>query len=139
MTAHRLPPITLSFDEADRLSELADATSRANPELSAFLEREISRAAIVEARKVPANVVRIGSHVTFRDSDGTIAEVTLVLPGDADVNQGKVSVLTPVGAALIGMKAGQTISFAARRGTRQITVLTVDGSPVGAAVNRSDS
>jgi regulator of nucleoside diphosphate kinase len=54
-----------------------------------------------------------------------LAEVTLVLPDEADVSQGKVSVLTPVGAALIGMWEGRSITFTARRGTRRITVLTV--------------
>lgn len=126
MPRDSLPPITLSAEEADRLSELADAASRSHPAVAAFLEREISRAAVVDGRKVPANVVRIGSRATFRDSDGSVVEVTLVLPQDADVDMGRVSVLTPVGAALIGMKPGQTIAYESRRGTRRITILTVE-------------
>lgn len=125
MTSRRLPPITLAADEADQLAELADAAAQAYPEVAAFLENELSRAAVVSPAKLPADVVRIGSRVRFCDESGALAEVTLVLPNEANVTQGKISVLTPVGAALIGMKEGSSIPFTARRGTRRITVLAV--------------
>ncbi|MDP3523269.1 MAG: GreA/GreB family elongation factor, partial [Hoeflea sp.] len=52
--------------------------------------------------------------------------VTLVYPGDADIEQGRISVTTPVGTALIGLKAGQSIGFAARTGkVHDLTVVEV--------------
>ncbi len=135
MTEHRLPPITMTAEEADRLSDLSDAAARSQPDVAALLERELSRATIVAAGRLPADVVRVGSRVTFRDGDGAVATVTLVLPGDANVSEGRVSVLTPVGAALVGMAVGQTIRFAARRGERALTILDV-GDDGGASATR---
>lgn len=125
MTYHVLPPITLSSDEADRLSELAGAAAGVHREAAAFLEQEISRAAIIDRHQLPADVVRLGSWVQFRDDQGSVRDVTLVLPNDADVNMGRISVLTPVGAALIGMKAGQSIEFDTKCAVRRITVVAV--------------
>lgn len=131
----RLPPIILAAADADRLSALAMAAQHVNPDLADFLEGELERATIVgSADLVPAGVVRLGSEVVFRDEPGgRTARVRLVLPEQADMAQGRISVLTPVGAALIGMAAGKSIDFAAHRGRRRLTVLQViDDAPVAA-------
>lgn len=128
MDGGQLPPITLTADQADRLSELADAAARAYPEVTAFLEREVSRAAVVPPGHIGADVVLLGSRVTFRDEAGAVSDVTLVLPERANVSEGRVSVLTPVGVALIGMAVGQTISYTTRRGPRRITVVSVSAA-----------
>ncbi len=67
----------------------------------------------------------MGSEVEFRDdSTGKVQTVTLVFPGDADIAERKISVLTPVGTALIGMRAGDSITWEARDGDlRRLTVL----------------
>ena len=60
----------------------------------------------------PKNVVTIGSEVTFiDDTNGTTRTVRLVLPGEADIEEARVSVMTPVGAGLIGMSIGREISW----------------------------
>lgn len=127
MNPYPLPPIFLAADEADQLATLASGAQSFSPAVAAFLEREIERAVIVTAtRDLPPDAVRVGSLVTFRDDVvGDVREVTLVLPEHADVAVGKISVLTPVGAALIGMVAGQSIEFAALRGRRGLTVVRV--------------
>ena len=69
----------------------------------------------------------MGSRVDFRDnSTGRTQSVTLVYPGEAHIEQGKVSILTPIGAALIGLSEGQSINWATWTGeTRRLTVLEV--------------
>jgi regulator of nucleoside diphosphate kinase len=69
----------------------------------------------------------MGCEVAFRDeTTGKVQTVTLVYPGEADIAQGKVSVLTPIGTALIGLAAGQSITWETRTGgVRRLTVLKV--------------
>lgn len=65
----------------------------------------------------------MGSENTFEEDSGRVQRVTLVYPRDADISEGKISVLTPIGAALIGLKVGQTITWETRTG--EIKRLTV--------------
>jgi regulator of nucleoside diphosphate kinase len=69
----------------------------------------------------------MGCEVEFRDeSNGRVRKVTLVDPSDADIEQGKVSVLTPVGTALIGLQTGASITWETRTGQlKRLTVMNV--------------
>jgi regulator of nucleoside diphosphate kinase len=71
--------------------------------------------------------VRIGSGVTFRDEvSGKESTITLVRPEEADVDAGRISVMTPVGVALIGMAAGKSIDWVTRTAERRrLTVMAV--------------
>jgi regulator of nucleoside diphosphate kinase len=83
---------------------------------------------VIEEFESRPGLVKMGSRVTFRD-DVTlqVRAVTLVYPGEADVSQGKISVLTPVGAALIGLSVSQSIEWETQSGGRRsLTVLAVD-------------
>jgi regulator of nucleoside diphosphate kinase len=69
----------------------------------------------------------MGSTVTFKPDTGDAKTVTLVFPGEADISEGKVSILTPIGTALIGLSAGQSIMWTARDGRRhELSVLAVN-------------
>ena len=121
-----LPEITLTRRDADRLDSLIDAFDlfRGGP-TGAFLLREIARARIVEA---PApGIVAMGSLVTFRDETGRVTTARLVYPAEAaGANGDAVSVLTPAGAALLGLGEGQTIAYLAPGGRqKRLTVLKV--------------
>lgn len=120
-----LPEITLTRRDADRLDALIDAFDlfRAGP-TGAFLLREMARARIVDA---PApGVVAMGSLVTFRDEAGRTTTARLVYPADAIGVAGTVSVLTPAGAALLGLGEGQSIAYEGPEGRqKRLTVLTV--------------
>jgi regulator of nucleoside diphosphate kinase len=72
----------------------------------------------------------MGSKVEFRDDETrTVQNVRLVYPDQADAQQGRISILTPVGAALIGLSTGQSIQWRDRRGTlKKLTVLAVDNA-----------
>ena len=87
------------------------------------LESELRRAKIVESRDVPNTVVTMNTRLRFLDlNDGTITEVTLVFPSDANIAEEKMSVLSPIGTALLGYAKGDTIEWTVPAGTRRIQI-----------------
>jgi regulator of nucleoside diphosphate kinase len=121
------PPITLSVEDYERLSALAYAARNRQPELAAELAEEVGRAHVRAKGEPLDHFVSMNSEVEFRDdTSGKVRNVTLVFPEEADILQGKISVMTPVGTALIGLHTGDTITWEAPSGeTRQLTVLFV--------------
>lgn len=113
--------------EADMLADLAYNAESRLPQVSALLIEEIDRAKIHSAAKIPADVVTMGATVAFTDEQsGAERTVQLVLPGEADIAAGRVSILTPVGAGLIGMREGQVIDWPDREGQkRKLRIVTV--------------
>ena len=96
------------------------------PEVSAALLSELERADVWPETAMPADVVRIGSIVEFEVDHDRCLKVQLVLPENADINAGTISVLTPVGAALIGLSPGQSMEWSGNDGkARVLTVLAV--------------
>ena len=72
----------------------------------------------------------MGSTLHFTTDAGEERTVTLVFPGEADIAEGRISVLTPIGIALIGLAAGQSMDWTARDGRiHRLTVDSVDGAP----------
>ncbi|RDV04066.1 nucleoside diphosphate kinase regulator [Undibacter mobilis] len=126
MNRKELPPITLSRSDCDRLDRLASAA--ASSPTSDFLAREVARATVVPSETAPCGVVAMGSTVTFRDDTTAQARtITLVYPDEADLAHGRISVLTPVGAALIGLPVGESIEWQTPDGGwRLLTVLRVE-------------
>jgi regulator of nucleoside diphosphate kinase len=123
----QMPKIIVSETDYRRLTDLAMAVQGRMPEVADELLSEMDRAEVAAADAIPGNVVRMGSKVRFRADDGEERDVTLVFPGEADIAQGKISILTPVGAALIGLSQGQSITWAKRDGERnRLTVLSVE-------------
>lgn len=122
-----LPPITLRRCDRDRLGVLAEAAAEKYPATADFLAGEIERAIIVSDTDLLPGIVGMESDVTFRDDiSGQQKHVTLVYPTSADIVTGQISVLTPIGAALIGLSAGQSITFETPSGEpRSLTVLSV--------------
>ena len=121
-----VPNIVVSAADYERLTDLATASLERLPEVAEELLNEMERAKIVKDGSVPDDVVRMGSTVTFRSDDGRELTETLVYPVDEDSDAHKISVMTPVGAALIGLAVGQSISWTARDGRKhQLTVVKV--------------
>ena len=90
------------------------------------LLNELHRAVIVEPTAVPADVITMNSRARLRDlDDGEIMEYTLVFPNDADIETGRVSVLAPIGTALIGYRAGDIIEWPVPEGVRRLMVEAV--------------
>ncbi len=122
-----LPSITITTDDERRLSALANLNATRFPRVAHFLARELGRANIVPDRSRLDGVVGMGSQVKYRDeTTGRVREVTLVYPEQADIRHNRISVLAPVGVALIGLSVGQTIEFQTpTREKRSLTVLAV--------------
>ena len=121
------PPIAIDESHFTRLSALSSLTNGPMMEVCQYLREELDRAHVLPAEKLRPDIVNLGSRVEFRDEQtGKVQEIVLVYPFDADIACRRVSVLTPVGAALLGLSVNQTISFHTRTGEqRELTVLKV--------------
>lgn len=125
---HELRPrLTLTAEDFGRLSTLARAAAERMPDAASALGDELERARVLARGRRPTSFVGMGSEVEFRDdATGKVQSVKLVYPDEADIAQGKISVLTPVGTALIGLPAGASITWRTRAGElRRLTVLQV--------------
>ena len=115
-----LPPVFLADSEADILADLALAVRERSPLAADFLLREIDRASTTSPAELPRDDVAMMSCVDFVDEgSGELHSVQLVYPKDADTDRHCISVLTPIGAALIGMRRGEAIDWADLRGARR--------------------
>ena len=121
------PPIAIDANHFVRLSALSSLTSGPMVEVSEYLREELDRAHILPAEKLRPDIVNLASRVEFRDEQtGKVPEIILVYPIDADIARRRVSVLSPIGAALLGLSVNQTISVHTRTaGRRKLTVLKV--------------
>ncbi len=125
------PAIVLGKADHAKLNELAAAGLDRMPELAEKLLGELDRARVVEDKKVPEDVARMGSRVTYRTNDDKEVWVILVYPADANIDEGKISVMTPIGTALIGLRKGQSITWRDRANKRHmLTVLEVEAPAV---------
>ena len=105
------PSITLSSQDLARLETLLEHQSGNSP-VVIQLEDELARANIVAPSEVPANVVSMNSLVQFKVlPDNETFEKKLVYPHDMAQHENAVSVLTPIGTALLGMEEGHTIDW----------------------------
>ncbi|GHE89914.1 nucleoside diphosphate kinase regulator [Aliiroseovarius zhejiangensis] len=125
---NRNPKIVINADDIMHLEGLVDGMMRRHPALADRLLDEISRARIVSPSKMPKDVVGIGSTVTYRDeSTRQNKTVTLVYPEDADISQFRVSVMTPIGVALLGLAEGTSFYWDTRENQRRtLTIISVE-------------
>lgn len=121
------PRIRLIEEEADIIAQLAlQAESRA-PAVAALLLEEVDRAELHARDALPDGVASLGAEITYRDEENRITRtVRIVLPAHADISEGRISILTPVGAGLIGLSAGQAIDWPDAEGRpHRLRILTV--------------
>ena len=125
-----MPRITLTRRDVGQLDALlGSAVIERIGKVGEFLLDELTRAEVVPDDQAPATLVTMNAKVRYRDEEtGRIGAATLVYPKDAVGIDDAVSVLTPVGAALLGLSQGQSISYETLDGrTKTITVLEVLG------------
>jgi regulator of nucleoside diphosphate kinase len=97
---------------------------------SELLDGELHRATIVEQHRVSPDVVTMNSEVVYEDfATGARRAIRLVYPNDADASRGRISVLAPIGSALLGLRVGQDIEWQLPTGRRQIFVVEVRYQP----------
>jgi regulator of nucleoside diphosphate kinase len=106
-----IPPLIISDLDVRRIEGLLASRSADAAGVSDALEAELARAEVRPNADVPADVVMMNSTVLCADeTTGVQREVRLVYPGES-ISEGDVSILAPVGAALLGLRAGQTIEW----------------------------
>lgn len=133
------PPIHLLAAESDMVASLALQAEHRQPVVAAMLLEEIERAELHERETLPQTAVTIGASVDFVDEKTSqVRSVKLVLPALANIAFGRISILTPMGAALYGLMAGQSIEWPDLDGrARRIKILRVrqplDDDPPAAA------
>jgi regulator of nucleoside diphosphate kinase len=129
-----LPPLTISTGDYDRLAFLASfgLNSQQDRPAATLLADELIRATVVTPRATPPFVATMHSRLEFRDDvTRDVRYATLVFPDEDDGDADCVSVLSPEGAALIGLSAGQSITWRTPKGWRSLTLLRVLHQPHG--------
>ena len=116
--------ITVSSQDHQRLYALASNKAARSGETFEALTYELERARVVEPAEIPADVVTMRSRVVVRENGSDRDRIyTLVYPGEEDIAVGHISILTPLGAALIGLSQGQALSWTTRDGrTKELIV-----------------
>jgi regulator of nucleoside diphosphate kinase len=129
---------TIHVTEYDmqRLRKLLEGTQRWNQKDRAYLEHledELDRAVTIPSEKIPPNVVTMNSQMRVKDLDTEKEmEIQLVFPSEADFERGKISILAPIGTALIGYRAGDTVEWRVPSGTRRLKIEDVTYQPEAA-------
>jgi len=124
MTTHRKararPLIQIRETDAERIGNLAIEAEERLPQVAELLLAEINRARIVQDSRLPADVVAMQSIVKFADeASGVERTLQLVYPQAADIEAGRISILSLVGAGLLGLRPGQSISWPDRAGKQR--------------------
>ena len=97
------------------------------------LEGELGKAKVVASRDIPADVVTMNSRVCLEDIDsGDKMTITLAFPQDSDIDQSKISVLAPIGTAIIGYRINDVIEWEVPRGIRRLKIKKVLYQPESA-------
>ncbi|WP_242006810.1 nucleoside diphosphate kinase regulator [Aerolutibacter ruishenii] len=133
MTKSAPPPLMISRFDCERLEALLETPIARGLDTQA-LQAELERAEIVEPAKMPADVITMNSTARFLDENsGEERAMTLVFPRDADGSADKVSILAPVGSALLGLRIGDSIQWPIPGGrTISLRVLSIQYQPEAA-------
>jgi len=118
------PPTLTEFDFS-RLEVLVERLSQQTspPPILPLLDRELERAIVIKPEAIPPSLVTMNSEVEIRDLDtGSMRCVILVFPSLANIETNRVSVLAPMGLALLGRREGAQVSWQTPRGVRRSQV-----------------
>lgn len=118
--------IFITAADKKRLDTLVSATHKSGPHRRDDLvdvAAELARAVVIEPKEIPANVVTMNSKVILHDLDTAEDDnYTLVFPDDADAASGAISVLAPIGTAILGYKEGDTVEWTVPAGKRRFRI-----------------
>ena len=122
------PQIHLLASESDVVAALALRIEDRQPVVASMLLDEIERAELHDPETLPDDAVTLGSEVDFvDDKTHQLRKVRLVLPAQANIAEGRISILTPMGAALYGLRAGSSIYWPDLDGNeRRVTIVCVE-------------
>lgn len=129
----KFPAITVSGLDYDRLMSLLDSVANQNLPSAEALEKELDRAEVVDPDKIPANIITMNSTAIVSDNSGNKRRLTLVYPKDANFDEGKISILAPVGVAILGLSVGQSINWPLPNGEKtKLKVVAIEYQPEAA-------
>ena len=116
-----------NYQRLHRLIESSKRSHRLDSGHLDDLEQALEEAIVVESGEVPPDVVTMNSLVRMRDMENGL-ELTyqIVFPRDANVTEKRISVLAPIGSALLGLRSGATVEFMAPSGIRRFRILNVE-------------
>lgn len=130
-------PIYISRDDHAKLRLLLSTAlySNGNSALQKLRE-ELDRAAIIDPAAIPLDIVTMESTVEYEDlRSGEIEEYTITFPDRADIELKRVSILAPIGTALIGCRVGDLVNWTTPGGIRQLKVRRVTPRPLETATS----
>ena len=126
-------PISITEQDAMRLRRLLDsrlASKEADTESLTRLQRELDRALVVPQAELPADAIAMNSTVELEDlSDGEVITYTLVYPEQANPANGRISILAPLGMAMLGYRVGDEFEWPVPSGTIRVRVRRLVESP----------
>jgi len=122
------PPIIVRNTDYARLIALAQASMERESVVGDELMAELERASVMGDESAMRQTIQMGSTATYTTENGEARTVILVYPGEANIEENRVSILTPIGVALLGLSKGQTINWVTRDGhVRVLSVTDVAG------------
>lgn len=117
-------PVILCEEDYNLLKQFAGTKTDDVSEMS--LAYELNRAVIVDNDALPAGTIRLNSLVSVKETkSGKVTDFRIVMPIEADIKQKKISILAPLGAALIGFRQGDEVEWKMPAGVKRFTVLQV--------------
>lgn len=126
-------PIYMTKFDLERLEKLIQEAQSTEYRKSEYLEKlkiEIQRAVVVSPQDIPADVITMNSIAHLQDLDtGEEETYTLVFPEDANLQQGKISVLAPIGTAMLGYRVGDRFEWDVPAGKRKLQVKKIVYQP----------
>ena len=128
--------IYITNQDQQRLTDMLEEALARNSRDSGFLKelaRELALAQAVNPKDVPADVVTMNSRVVLQDVEsGEHMEYTLVFPEKADIENGRLSVVSPIGTAILGYAKGDILSWQTPGGPRKLKILDIPYQPEAA-------
>lgn len=119
-------PVVLCEEDYKKFSEILNLKQTSNVSHEMSLAHEISRAIIVKDNAFPPNTIRINSIVVVKDIDtDKEMDFQLVMPGEADAKEKKISILSPMAAAIIGFREGEEVDWKMPAGMKHLKILKV--------------
>lgn len=128
-------PLSISTEDHSRLRLLVNSlSSSSRSETLRTLREELDRATVLDPKAMPSDVVRMNDRVEIEDlGTGEIEEYTLVFPDRANVEQRRLSVLAPIGTAVLGFAAGDEVNWNTPGGVRRLKIRRVSRSAASSA------
>jgi regulator of nucleoside diphosphate kinase len=124
MKTNQENPVIISEDDYNLLKPYFSESKHNNEEMS--LAYELSRATVVKREAFPEDCIRLNSKVSILDMENRkIKEFTIVMPEKADIKQNKISILTPIAAAIIGFRKNDEVMWKVPAGLKKFKVLDV--------------